>query len=492
MLHGITDVWEDPDEITEETPATDVAELGQRMTDFVTTVRQDTYEIYGRLDDAQDDRLVMNGQLNLLRRDRRSHARTARLMQGEARAAREAWSQSMNASDTTRSEVRALRTTVLAQQTEIGDLRATDRRRQAQLVEALTLLRTLQTQMVALQSQQRPARDPAHPDVPEEAGSIADALAARDADRSRNGDDIHNSETGSIRTEQIAHECTYTDFLKCQPMNFKVENQVKFATCTLHGVALAWWKSHVKTVSQDAAHGMPWNTLMKMTTAKYCPRNEIKKLEMEIWELKVKGTDFASYTQRFQELALLCGRMFPEESNKIEKYVGGLPDMIHGTDFSFISTEFAPLLNVKPSIVNPGYVIEVADVRDFVDVFPEDLSGLPPQRQVEFRIDLVLGATPVAKSPYRLAPSEMQELSGQLQELFRWYRSADGKERDGKYSLHPGADKMYYDLLDMYWWPGMKRDIATYVSECLTCAKVKAEHQRPSGLLQQPEIPEWK
>ncbi|GJV04615.1 putative reverse transcriptase domain-containing protein [Tanacetum coccineum] len=54
------------------------------------------------------------------------------------------------------------------------------------------------------------------------------------------------------------------------------------------------------------------------------------------------------------------------------------------------------------------------------------------------------------------------------------------------------ADKMYHDLRDMYWWPGMKRDIATYVSKCLTCSKVKAEHQRPSGLLQQPEIPEWK
>ncbi|GJV26097.1 putative reverse transcriptase domain-containing protein [Tanacetum coccineum] len=54
------------------------------------------------------------------------------------------------------------------------------------------------------------------------------------------------------------------------------------------------------------------------------------------------------------------------------------------------------------------------------------------------------------------------------------------------------ADKMYHDLRDMYWWSGMKRDIATYVSKCLTCSKVKAEHQRPSGLLQQPEIPEWK
>ncbi|GKA70659.1 putative reverse transcriptase domain-containing protein [Tanacetum coccineum] len=58
-----------------------------------------------------------------------------------------------------------------------------------------------------------------------------------------------------------------------------------------------------------------------------------------------------------------------------------------------------------------------------------------------------------------------------------------------RYSVHPGADKMYYDLKDMYWWPGMKKDIAIYVSKCLTCSKVKAEHQRPSGLLLQPEIP---
>ncbi|GJZ70044.1 putative reverse transcriptase domain-containing protein [Tanacetum coccineum] len=61
-----------------------------------------------------------------------------------------------------------------------------------------------------------------------------------------------------------------------------------------------------------------------------------------------------------------------------------------------------------------------------------------------------------------------------------------------KYSIHPGADKMYYDLRDRYWWPRMKKDIAEYVSKCLTCLKVKAEHQRPSGLLQQPEIPVWK
>ncbi|GJY08625.1 putative reverse transcriptase domain-containing protein [Tanacetum coccineum] len=102
---------------------------------------------------------------------------------------------------------------------------------------------------------------------------VADALATRNADRSRNGNDSYNFRTGSRRTERTGRKCTYTDFLKCQPMNFKgtegvvgltqwfermetvfninncvVENQVKFATCTLHGVALTWWKSHVKIV----------------------------------------------------------------------------------------------------------------------------------------------------------------------------------------------------------------------------------------------------
>ncbi|GJW45076.1 putative reverse transcriptase domain-containing protein [Tanacetum coccineum] len=189
---------------------------------------------------------------------------------------------------------------------------------------------------------------------------VTAALAARDVDRSTNGDDNHVSGTGVRRMERVARECTYPDFMKCQPLNFKgtegvaglsqwfermesvfhisnctVENQVKFATCTLHSVSLTWWNTHVKTVGHDATYGMPWKTLMKMITDKYYPRNEIKKLGMEIWNLMVKGTDLTSYTKCFQELALLCRRMFPEESDKIEKYVGDLPDMIHGSVVAF-------------------------------------------------------------------------------------------------------------------------------------------------------------
>ncbi|GKE47913.1 hypothetical protein Tco_1479171, partial [Tanacetum coccineum] len=128
------------------------------------------------------------------------------------------------------------------------------------------------------------------------------------------------------RTKRATRECTYSDFLKCQPLDFKgtkgvigltqwfekmeyvfyisnctVACQIKFATCTLLGNALTWWNSHVKTVGHDAAYGMPWKTLMKMLSDKYCHRGEIKKLGIEMWNLKV------------------------------EKYVRGLPDMIQGS-----------------------------------------------------------------------------------------------------------------------------------------------------------------
>ncbi|GKA99386.1 hypothetical protein Tco_0827323 [Tanacetum coccineum] len=160
---------------------------------------------------------------------------------------------------------------------------------------------------------------------------VTAVLVARDANM--NGVGSHNSGTGARRNERATRECTYPDFMKCQPLNFKgtegvvkltqwiekmetvfhisncsVENQIKFFTCTLLGNALTCWNSHVRIVSDDIAYAMTWTELKKKITDKYYPRTEIKKLE---------------------ELALLYGRMFLEESDKIKKYVGSLPDMIY-------------------------------------------------------------------------------------------------------------------------------------------------------------------
>ncbi|GJV47348.1 putative reverse transcriptase domain-containing protein [Tanacetum coccineum] len=217
---------------------------------------------------------------------------------------------------------------------------------------------------------------------------------------------------------------------------------------------------------------------------------------------------------------------------------------------------------------------DVPVICEFPEVFPDDLPGLPPPQQVEFRIELVSGAAHVARAPYRLAPSEMKELFDQLKELSekgficpssspwelqccllrrrmgpsacasitgqkilsytamrqskvleqfntkgevytdhkslqyildqkelnmrqrRWIELLSDYDCEIRY--HPGKANVVADALSRkerekpLRWPNMKADIATYVSKCLTCAKVKAEHQNSSGLLQQPEIPKWK
>ncbi|GJY67646.1 reverse transcriptase domain-containing protein [Tanacetum coccineum] len=272
------------------------------------------------------------------------------------------------------------------------------------------------------------------------ARGVANALAERTIQRNTNlnGDGSQGSGSGITRHVRPTRECTYSDFLKCQPLNFKGIEGV---------VGLTQW--------------------------------------FEKWSLSfisVKGTDVKAFNQHFQELALLCGRMFPKESDKVEKYVGGLPDMIQGsvmaskpkkmqdaiefetelmdqkesilglnaklkTCRSFMSTTFSYLIDIVLTTLDHGYDVELADgkiievslahitakkaedkseenrleyvliVRDFLEVFLEDLLGIPPVRQVKFQIDLVPGAVPIAWAPYRLAPSEMKESSDRLQEL---------------------------------------------------------------------------
>nr|GEV42737.1 putative reverse transcriptase domain-containing protein [Tanacetum cinerariifolium] len=171
---------------------------------------------------------------------------------------------------------------------------------------------------------------------------VTAALAARDALRSTNGDDSHNSETGVRRTERATCECTYTDFLKYQPLPFKgtkgvaslsqwcermesvfhisnyaAENQVKFATCTLHSVALIWWNTHVQIVSHEAAYGRT-------------------------------GTD--------PDANVVTGTFLLNN-----RYASILFDT--GADRSFVSTTFSTQINVMPSTLDHCYDVELADGR---------------------------------------------------------------------------------------------------------------------------------
>nr|GEX53828.1 hypothetical protein [Tanacetum cinerariifolium] len=145
---------------------------------------------------------------------------------------------------------------------------------------------------------------------------VAEALAEYETQRnSVVNKDISNTIGTGPRTLRPTRECTYKDYLNCGPLKFNGTEGV--------------------IVSQEVSYTMPWRTRKQMMTMKYCPRGEVKKLEVKLWNLKVKDMDITSYTLRFQELTFLCGRMFPEESDEIERYVGGLPEMIRGNVMSY-------------------------------------------------------------------------------------------------------------------------------------------------------------
>ncbi|GJV50055.1 putative reverse transcriptase domain-containing protein [Tanacetum coccineum] len=888
--YGFIDTIDASIHASESRAMTAVGVVNERVTDLAATQRPDAQELYMRCEDAHDDRALLGAQVSILRRERRYFRSMASSYERESVIARQVWSHSENRIQAMEAQIRDSQRDVdvlqrfrdLVHATETGpqDI-PEDAGSSLGCMDLLSLFSYLVWHAkyygslpasIALgpyfhfkmppKKRTTTTTTTTTPMIDAQlkaliAQGVADALAEIEANRTNiNGDDNHDSGTGSRRTERATF---------------------KFATCTLQGNALTWWNSRVKTVTHEVAYGMAWKALKKMITNK----------------------------------------MFLEESNKVKKYVGGLPDMIHGsvmaskqntmhdaiefatelmdqkaytigprekkpyrgskplcpkcnyhhdgqcapkctnykrtgysawdcrsqpaaannnqraqgvnqrvltcfecgaqghfknncpklrnknqgnqtgngnnlaraygvdtartnlnsnvvtgtfllnnhyalilfdtgTDRSFVSTVFSSLIDITPTILDHGYDVELADemgsfdviigmewlskyhavivcdekIIHFAKVFPEDLPGIPPTRQVEFQIDLVPGAVPVARVPYRLAPFKMKELfddlfdqlqgssvyskidlrSGyhqlrvreedipktafktrygdyefqvmpfcltnapavfmdlmnrflehvidskgthvdhakiksikywassksptkirqflglvgyyrrfiegflkivksmtkltQKKVKFDWgdkqettfqllkeklcsepilalpegaknfivyydtshkelvmnigvdlpkqilkaqtevrkpknlgaedvggmlienLRESDNPKKEKlelradrmlclnnrswlpcygdlrtlimhdshnlKYSVHPGSDKMYQDMKQLHWWPNMKADITTYVSKCLTCLKVKAEHQKPSGFLVQPEIPLWK
>ncbi|XP_071687447.1 uncharacterized protein [Rutidosis leptorrhynchoides] len=153
--------------------------------------------------------------------------------------------------------------------------------------------------------------------------------------------------------------CSYKNFMDCKPTSynetegpielirwfeklesvFRISNcleadHVKYATHTLSGSALTWWNAHCQTVGIDVANATPWDTVKRMMTDKYCPRNQVQKLEAEFYGHVVKNDDIESYNHRFLELASLCPSMVTPLYKMIEKYVEGLPSDIQGNVIS--------------------------------------------------------------------------------------------------------------------------------------------------------------
>ncbi|GJV98834.1 putative reverse transcriptase domain-containing protein [Tanacetum coccineum] len=205
------------------------------------------------------------------------------------------------------------------------------------------------------------------------------------------------------------------------------DQKVKYTAGSFVGKALTWWNSHIRTLSREVAVSMSWNDFKFMMIQEFCPSHEMQKLESELWNHTMVGAGHAAYTDRFHELARLASRQLVE----INKVIKGCKLEIEGQIFDidlipFGHRSFDVIIGERPeekarllmsAKANERKQEEIVVVRDFPEVFPDDLSRLSPIREIKFQIELIPGATPVAKSPYRLAPSKLEELSGQLKEL---------------------------------------------------------------------------
>nr|GEX26810.1 putative reverse transcriptase domain-containing protein [Tanacetum cinerariifolium] len=293
------------------------------------------------------------------------------------------------------------------------------------------------------------------------ADSITTALEAQAANMANADNTNRNPEP---REAHVARKCSYKKFMSCQPFNSKGSEgavrlirwfertesvfsrsnctedcKVKYATGTLTEEALSWWNSFAQPIGIEEAYKTTWVKFKKLLIRKYCPRTE--------------------------ELATLCPTMVSDFEKMMEAFIGGLPQSIEGNVTAFKPQTLEEAIKIAQRLMDQDYTLTLLNQPfkidlmptklgsfDFVigidwlskyhakiicdekvvhipiddetliiqgdrNVFPEDLPGLPPVRQVEFQIDLIPESAPVARAPYRLAPLEIQELSDQLQEL---------------------------------------------------------------------------
>nr|GEW02832.1 hypothetical protein [Tanacetum cinerariifolium] len=721
--YGITDSWDEIVETLQGASVSTNTEFGGYVRDFKTRMRS------------------IRGQM------------TSRK---EARLSREAWVRLMDASDLTCGEVMSLRTIVLGQTTEVRELHIADRRRQIVPSEMLredhrrfaeirglrTTDRTRQQQLIHTLTKTAPKRTTRSTADQETTNTISvtnaqlqamidqgvtAALAARDALRNTNGDDNHNSGTGELallcrrmipkESDKIEryigglldmnHGSVVASKRKTMQEATKIATELmdkKIRTFAEHETASKrkFENTSRSTKNQQQQPNKRQNTDWVYTAASGNFKRECSKLKnnnnhgnqggrdnapAKVYAVGHAGTDPDSnvMTDHCYDVELADERIIglniilrgctlnllnhPFNKNLMPVELGSF-DAIISMDWL---AKYQAIIACAEKIVRIPWrnetliihgvgskqgnatrlnIISCTKTEKYtMKGFPIflDLSGLPPTRPVEFQIDLVPGAAPVARAPYRMVPSEMKELPEQLKELIddlfdqlqgssvyckidlrssyhqlrvreedipkTAFRTCNGhyefqvmpfgltnaptvfmdhmnrvckpyldkfmivfidhiliysknkqeheehlkvilellkkeelyakfskcefwipkvqflghvidnrtearklkniKKEDvggmswlpcygdlrtmimheshkSKYSIHPGSDKMYQDMKKLYWWPNMKADIATYVSKCLTCAKVKAEHLRSSGLLLQPKIPEWK
>ncbi|GJU03122.1 putative reverse transcriptase domain-containing protein [Tanacetum coccineum] len=515
MGYGITDVWEDPTEATKEVPPTTMAELSQRVTNLVITVKQNTDEIYVRFEDVQDDRALLRGPVNMLRRDRQYHLKTSMLVESEARVAREAWAQSMGCSRVTTS----LQTYLIATLGRIDTLEAREPNH-TMTPKELKLYRMFPDEsdkvkkyvrglLDMIQGSVMASKPKEMQDAIEFATELMDqkirTLAERQIENKRKQDDnFRDTRTNNNQTRGrtlvgltllgLVRKGSMVDLCQNVPSATTIIMVCVHRSAT-SATRLATWPviAGVLAMLMPITTREPLVANQKGTGCYECGAQGHFKREFP----KLKNKNYGNQGRNGNASAkvyVVGNAGTNPDSNVVmgtfllnNRYASILFDT--GADRSFVSTAFSSLINITPTKLDHYYDVELADGKIIrintiirgctlnflnhpfnIDLMPIELGSfdviigmdwlakyhavivcdeklvripfrnetlivrgdgsnrgsetrlnitvgiLPLTRQMEFQINLIPGTAPVARTPYRLAPSEMKELSEQLQE----------------------------------------------------------------------------
>nr|GEW08551.1 putative ribonuclease H-like domain-containing protein [Tanacetum cinerariifolium] len=283
--------------------------------------------------------------------------------------------------------------------------------------------------------------------------------------------------------------------------------EVKFVTGTLTEEALSWWKSFVLPIGIEEAYKITWSEFKKLLIKKYCPRTEVKKMEDEFYNLIMKGNDLKTYVRRFLELANLCHTMVPNFEKIMEVFIGGLPRSIKGNITALKPQDLKKAINIsqrlmdqvlniimckKPMITNESLMIEETPPTTTttpIIVTTKTTTITTPITKITVTMTTT-NCRIEGKKPLELMLSTQLRTVGML-ETFPCVEDIDYITQDfvvlyvrfaTRWVTRPSTTKSKSQPLET----------TEMNSKCLTCLRLKAEHQKPSGLLVQPEIPQWK